>query len=315
MRSLGSLVLVLVSATTSALLVLLSQRNNLPPVSPLVGLYEYQPNSLRSGGFGLEATFLDWTDPQLLPRLRGFLRGAESSHRLPLVTLEPFPDREAGRTNGDLLADVLAGRHDPVIAAVARTIAAHPGPVFLRFGHEMDKVGQYPWAYRDPSRYIQLYHYVFAQVEAQRPPNLRWVWSPAGTPISDRYWPGDTYVDLIGLSIYSSRSWHPDRALETFTQQLDQKRWIPQRYGLPLLVAEVGVSGSAADQQQWLRQAIKMLPRYPELCGLVYFQAPQPTWMPIPTGHEDWSLKPVVLQWLQQQLPLTRRYGRSCLEA
>lgn len=315
MRSLGSLALVMVSATTSALLVVLSQPSTLSSGSPLVGLYEYQASAAQQGAFGLDATFLDWNDPQLVPRLRAFLRGAEARRRLPLLTLEPFPDRRAGRTNQDLLADVLAGRHDASLAAVARTLGAHPGPVLLRFGHEMDKVGLYPWSYRDSDRYIRLFHHVFARVAAERPSNVRWVWSPAGTRTADRYWPGDAYVDLIGLSIYTSRAWTPDRALEAFSLQLEQKRWLAQRYGLPLLVAEVGVSGSAADQQQWLGQALQRLPHYPELCGLVYFQAPQPRWMPLATGHEDWSLKPAALQWLQRQVPLLPRHGRACVEA
>lgn len=315
MRPLGSLALVAVSAATSALLVVLSHRTTQPAAPPLVGLYEYQTSSAQGAPFDLEATFLDWNDPELLPQLRRFLQLAASRRRIPLLTLEPFPNRLAGRSNHHLLADVLAGRHDPALAGIARILAAHPGPVLLRFAHEMDKEGQYPWAYREPNRYIRLYHYVFGRISAQRPTNVRWVWSPAGTPRADRFWPGDAYVDLIGLSIYASRAWHPDRALESFTQQVDQKRWIAQRYGRPLLIAEVGVSGPAADQQDWLRQALEMLPRYPELCGLVYFQAPQPVWMPLRTGHEDWSLKPSVLQWLQQQLPLTPRHGRSCLEA
>jgi len=315
MRPLASLALVAVSATTSALLVLLSHRSSHPPSPPLVGLYEYQASSAQGGRFALEPTFLDWNDPQLLPRLHHFLSQAELRGRLPLLTLEPFPDRRAGRSNQDLLADVLAGRHDSALAGIARSLASHPGPVLLRFAHEMDKTGQYPWAYRDPDRYIRLYHYVFGKIVAQGADNVRWVWSPAGNPRADRYWPGDAYVDLIGLSIYASRAWQLTRELETFGQQFDQKRWIAQRYGRPLLVAEVGVSGAASDQQLWLEQALQSLHRYPEVCGLVYFQAPQPSWMPLPTGHENWSLKPSVLQWLRQQLPLSPRYGRSCLEA
>lgn len=30
--------------------------------------------------------------------------------------------------------------------------------------------------------------------------------------------------------------------------------------------------------------------RYPELIGWVYFNAPQPRWIPLATGHEDWTL-------------------------
>lgn len=314
MRSLGSVALVVVSAATSALLVLLSYRSTQPSAPPLVGLYEYEASGAQRAPFALEATFLDWSDPQLLPRLRQFLQRAAGRQRLPLLTLEPFPDRRAGRTHQDLLADVLAGRHERALVDLGRTLAAHPGPVLLRFAHEMDMVGQYPWAYRDPDRYIQLYRHVFDRISAQNPVNVRWVWSPAGTAQADRYWPGDPYVDLVGLSIYASRAWQQDRTLEPFTDQLDQKRWIPQRFGRPLLLAEVGVSGSAAEQQQWLSQALVQLPHYPEICGLVYFQAPQPLWMPLPSGPEDWSLKPSALQWLQRHIPLPPRYGRSCLE-
>ena len=315
MRPLGSLALLAASAVTSALLVLFSHRASQTSHSPLVGLYEYEVSSSQSAPFALEVTFLDWSDPKIDSQLRSFLHRAIFRHRLPLLTLEPFPDRRNGRRNADLLADVLSGRHDAAIARIARTLAAHPSTVLLRFGHEMDKPGHYPWAYRDPDRYIRLYHYVYGRFNLEKPTNLRWIWSPAGTPNAVHYWPGDHYVDLIGLSIYASRAWTSDRRLESFSDQLNRQWWIARRYGRPVLVAEAGVSGSAADQQRWIGDALSTFQHYPELCGLVYFQAPQPLWMPLATGHENWALKPKVLQWFQRQLPVSPRYGRSCVES
>jgi beta-mannanase len=315
MRALGSIALVTASAFTSALLVVLSHAAPAPPVSPLVGLYEPVATAAQRRSFDLEVLFLDWNDPHAVPQLQDFLARARQQQRLPLLTLEPFPNRADGRTNRDLLGDVLSGRHDAAISSIARTLAAHPGTVLLRFAHEMDKPGQYPWGYADSSRYLRLYHYVYDKVATERPTNLRWVWSPAGNSRADRYWPGDPYVDLIGLSIYASRAWTPDRSLEGFAEQLEKKRWLQQRFGRPLLVAEAGVSGSPADQQGWLREALASLPRFPEVCGLVYFHAPQPRWMPLPTGHEDWQLHSSVLVWLLNRLPLPSRQGLSCQEA
>lgn len=315
MRPLGSLALVAASAGASALLVVLSHGLSTPAEPPLAGLYEPLPSQAQRAGFGFEVMFLDWNDAAAVPRLERFLQRAHRRQRLPLLTLEPFADRGRAGRSGDLLGDVLAGRHDAELRAIARTLAAHPGVVLLRFAHEMDKPGQYPWSYRDPGRYRTLYHSVHARMSREGPRNLRWVWSPAGTPQADRFWPGDRYVDLIGISIYASRAWSPDRSLESFERQVRQKRWLQQRFGRPLLLAEVGVSGSAEDQRRWLREAVASLSRFPEVCGLVYFQAPQPSWMPLVTGHEDWALKPAVLDWWIGRLPLPPRRGLPCVEA
>ncbi|MEX0588794.1 MAG: glycosyl hydrolase [Cyanobium sp.] len=306
--------MVATSAATASLLVMLSHASTQPPKRPLLGIYEPITSAIQNTPMDIEVLFLDWNDKDAVPLLQAFLGEAQRRQRLPLLTLEPFPDRAGGRTNNDLLADVFMGRHDKAIATITQTLATHPGPVLLRFAHEMDKPGQYPWGFADPDRYLRLYNYVYGKVMAEGPTNLRWVWSPAGASNADLYWPGDASVDLIGLSIYSSRAWTPDRSLESFSQQLGQKRWLQRRFGRPLLVAEAGVSGSSADQRRWIEEAVASLPQFPEVCGLVYFQAHQPRWMPLPTGHENWELKAAPLRWLLAQRTLPARRGQSCVE-
>lgn len=314
MRTSVSIVMLAASAASASLLVMMSRGPLSISSSPLVGLYEFKATKAQQAGFSLDAMFLDWNDPDAVPKLQSFLSSATSHQRLPLITLEPFPDRAAGRTNVDLLPDVLSGRHDQRLVAIAKVMADNPGAVLLRFAHEMDKAGQYPWAFTDPSHYLRLYHYVHNKVSTLKPKNIRWVWSPIGSSSADRFWPGDHYADLIGISIYTSRAWSGDGALQSFSNRLQRKRWLHERYGLPLLIAETGVSGSSIDQQPWLAEALQSLRRFPEVCGLVYFHAPQPEWMPLPTGHEDWQLNPEVLHWFQQQLPLPSRPGLSCVE-
>jgi len=315
MRALGSLALVAGSAITASLLVMLSQMTSPPFNQPLVGLYEPMDTNLQNHPLKLEILFLDWNDIKAKPQLQAFLTRAKEKQRLPLLTLEPFHDRAAGRSSADLMEDVINGHHDKAIAYISQTLATHPGPVLLRFGHEMDITGQYPWGFKSPSNYIKLYQTVFQKFALQRPNNLQWIWSPAGRPGADRFWPGNDYVNLIGISIYASRAWTQDRSLQSFSQQLEQKRWLQQRYGRPLLLAEVGVSGSAAEQKRWIEEALASLSRFPEVCGLVYFQAPQPAWMPLPTGPENWQLKAKPLRWLLDQLPLPARRGLACVKA
>lgn len=309
-RSFG---LLLISMVSASLLVVMSRSSHQVQAAPLVGLYEYQPTTAQRGQFGIAVMFLDWNDPQAVPLVRKFLSEAQQQRRLPLLSLEPFPDRAAGRSNGDLLGDVMGGSQDQRLLAIGRELANHPGPVLLRFAHEMDKPGQYPWSFADPSHYLRLYHAVHDKVSTLKATNIHWVWSPIGSPRADRYWPGDHYVDVIGLSIYASRAWNQDRTLDSFADILHRQQWLHRRYGRPLLVAEAGVSGPSADQRQWLTEALQTIGSSAEVCGLVYFQAPQPRWMPLPTGHEEWQLKPPALQWFLQQLPLSLRGRPSCV--
>jgi len=315
MRPVGSMALVASSAATSVLLVLLSHTFSNPPRSPLLGLYEPIPSSAQQAPMDLASTFIDWNDPDLLAQVQRFLAEARSRRQLPMLTLEPFPDRAAGRRDSDLLPDVVAGRYDSRLRALGQLLAREPGPVLLRFGHEMDIRGQYPWSFEQPDHYVQLYRGVFRRIKGRQLPQVRWVWSPAGTPRAHRFWPGGEHVDLIGISIYSSRAWTQDGSLQSFSEQLGHKASLHRRFRRPLLVAETGVSGSAAEQRQWLAEALDALPQFPEVCGLVYFHAPQPSWMPLPTGHENWQLRAESLSWLLDHAPLQPRRGLRCVEA
>jgi endoglucanase len=315
MRSSQSLLLVASSAVASLLLVFLTITASEPPRSPLFGFYERAESDLQKRRLGIEILFLDWQDPNATARLITFLKRAQQRQRIPLITLEPHPRYEAGRGQETLWADVMTGHHDQTINSIATTLATSRNPILVRFGHEMDIKGQYPWSFNDHERYISMYQYVHKKFGGSRLSHVYWVWSPAGRPNSHLFWPGGAFVDVIGISAYATRAWRADRSLESFTQILERTRWLHRRYGRPLLIAEAGVSGSSADQQRWLSEAVKALPRFPEVCGLVYFNAPQPSWMPLETGHEDWSLQQGPLDWLMQRLPLPARRGLSCVEA
>ena len=99
MRALGSLALVATSAATASLLVLLSHVSTHPSERPLLGIYEPMPTAIQNTPLGIEVLFLDWNDREAVTLLRSFLGEAQRRQRLPLLTLEPFPDRAGGRTN------------------------------------------------------------------------------------------------------------------------------------------------------------------------------------------------------------------------
>ena len=316
MRLLRQTGLIGLAAATSGLLVMVSHQDimNRHRYPMLIGMYTTDPRNENWRGLDLDHQFISWVDPSG-PKLLGlFLAESTARSRVPLLTLEPFPRPDPDGKEEDLLEDVLSGQYDEQIRGINQVLKAHKGPVLLRFAHEMDKPGQYPWAWGKPAKYVQLYRYVHTMLNAENNKQLRWVWSPIGRETAEEFWPGADYVDLIGLSVYSSRAWTKDGSLPSFSELFREKRWLHDRYRKPVIVAEMGVSGSSEDQTMWLKEALDNRRSFPELCGLVYFQAQQPRWMPLPTGHEDWRLKPKSREWIQTELPLKPQQALRCLE-
>jgi hypothetical protein len=315
MRVSSSLLLIASSGLASLLLVFLTNIASSPPKSPLIGFYEKVETRLQEHPLDIDVLFVDWGDPDAASKVSRFLNRSSMRKRVPLLTLEPHPNYLAGRNSTTLLSDVLAGKHDNDISSLRSVLASYRGPILLRLAHEMDIDGQYPWSFEDPEHYISMFRYVHQKLGGYPLAHVRWVWSPAGRPGANRFWPGDPFVDVIGISAYAARAWTDDRSLESLSEILARTRWLQRRFRRPLLIAEAGVSGTPADQQRWIKDALLALPRFPEVCGLVYFQAPQPSWMPLPTGPENWSLQKRPLDWLLQRLPLPARRGLSCIEA
>ncbi|MDQ3814034.1 MAG: glycoside hydrolase family 26 protein [Armatimonadota bacterium] len=91
---------------------------------------------------------------------------------------------------------------DEYLRAWAREAARTKCPIFLRFASEMNG----PWTKYsgDPAFYREKFRLV-AKVMKEEAPNVAMVWTPFAEPkhLIDQYYPGDEWVDWVGINIYS----------------------------------------------------------------------------------------------------------------
>src|SRR5581483_6673383 len=97
--------------------------------------------------------------------------------------------------------------------------------------------------------------------------NVRWVWSPAGNSGAEAYYPGSDVVDFVGITILSDAGWeraggYPQRP---FQELLAAKYRLAETFDKPIIVAELGVSGTTEAQQAWLAQGMQALGQFPRL--------------------------------------------------
>lgn len=252
------------------------------PISPVslpvnqVAVGAYDPNGELVGeNLNVEHSFVVWyrTD-----QLESALKSAIAHRRVPMISLEPWPWNESGTDMGPstLIQDTNAGLYDEYIRASARWIKwATPQQVIVRWGHEFELRGLYPWSTADAEAYKEAYRRVVDIFNEEGATNVLWMWAPAGNMPAVSYYPGSEYVDMIGVTILSDQVWERQGGFEDqrpFTTLFDEKYWLANTYGKPIWAAEVGVSSELQDfQVQWLSDARSSFAQYPQLQGFVYF--------------------------------------------
>jgi beta-mannanase len=259
------------SSTPSAQICLPRREHKVLP-TPLFGAYDPR-RQLLDEGFQVEAIYTGLYSADL-SALPARLQNIYAADRIPMITVEPWPLNEPGVKADDVLSDIVAGRYDAPLQSLAATLNDCAGQAFIRFGQEMEIPELYPWYSQQPERYIAAYRYVYRMLNAQVTTEMTWIWSPAGNFTADLYYPGADVVDYVGFTLLGSHEF--DRlsgALlrRSFEQLMDEKHRRMQQFGKPLIVAELGVSGSSELQVDWLRDMFASLDDYPDVHGLIYY--------------------------------------------
>ncbi len=240
----------------------------LPLAAHRVTVGAYDPwQQMDRVSYGLEHWYVRQDRPDLLA---GALAHARNRHTI-MVTVEAFP-RPGQRTPP--LDAIVRGEKDAELRALAHVVrSAAPQEVLIRWGHEMDLSGLYPWSANDSAMYRAAFRRVVELFRDEGAKNARWVWSPAGEANAIAYYPGEDVVDYVGLTVLGDREWDTAFGLprQSFVELLEPRYQRMVGFGKPIVLAEVGVSGTDAEQAAWLTAAAVALPQFDLVRAVSYF--------------------------------------------
>lgn len=211
---------------------------------------------------------------------------------LPAITWEPWHPAEGPEQPRYALKRIAAGDYDGYIREWARAAASFGQPMQIRFAHEMNGTW-YPWSvdvngnsatdYQDAFRHV---HDMFVEAGAV---NVEWVWSidsakdrAAALTSVNEYYPGDRYVDLVGIDGYNGGptgvTW--DSPEELFGRAIAAAGTVaPDK---PAWIYETGSGDELGDKGQWITDLIEYL-ESTRVTGLIWFNFAK-------EGEQNWLL-------------------------
>ncbi|BCM90821.1 endoglucanase H [Abditibacteriota bacterium] len=175
------------------------------------------------------------------------------------------------------LKDIAGGTWDDYFIEAAHTVGDFKLPVFISIDHEMNG-NWYPYSQTYPGSkttaadYVAAWKRIVSIFRKEGANNAAFVWSPnvpdiGGIPYTD-YYPGDDYVDWVGISFYSGNSMS---AMDTIYRQLAPRK--------PFFITEWATSTEQdrlnslfPGDVEWVKQFFTAIEtRYPRVKAISWF--------------------------------------------
>jgi hypothetical protein len=148
------------------------------------------------------------------------------------------------------LAQGAAGKFDDVFKNFATTLVARGYPTaVIRIGWEFN--GEwYPWAAsKDPQSWIAYWRRIVTTMRSVPGAKFKFDWCPGNgwtTFLAQDAYPGDAYVDFIGMDVYN-QSWNP----KATTPELRWHDQVHQRHGLKWHAEFAAAHGKPMSFPEW----------------------------------------------------------------
>ena len=240
---------------------------------------------------------------------------AWANGRLPLMTWESRPIKDGNDTTvapDYSLPKIIDGSFDAYLHQYAKDIVATGLPLAIRLDHEMNGTW-YPWSESDgagksingnsPGDYVTMWRHVHDIFQQEGANSLViWLWSPnivnnlpashQGQDYLTGYYPGDDYVDWVGLSGYLRPPYQTGNDFSfsyTFDRSLDQLRTLTKK---PILLSEIGASETGGHKPTWVTSLFDGFskPENADIIGFSWFDLAVTSYTQGVRATNDWRI-------------------------
>ncbi|MGE5370930.1 MAG: glycoside hydrolase family 26 protein [Solirubrobacterales bacterium] len=182
--------------------------------------------------------------------------------------------------------EVMDGQYDPILHQFARDLKAFGHPVIFRLNNEMNTTWT-PFSgialMCDPDLNIAVWRHIADIFREEGVQNAIWVFNP-----NDRnyppmnwnrhfaYYPGNRYVQLVGLTGYNTGNYYEKTTGEKWRSFSEIYDTINREYShyytaFPWIITEFASSSVGGDKAEWIRDMFEHVNDYPNLKAAIWW--------------------------------------------
>ena len=234
--------------------------------------------------FDIVSIYIPWGDEEKCNLPQKLIDSIYQNSSTPMITWEPWESLFQKSSGGDTLRNekkvfshITNAVFDDYLLKFSNQIKALKRPVFLRFAHEADNPF-YPWSAKGnntPEEFKNAWKYVHDFFSRNGAYNVIWVWNPWKATAINAYFPGEDYVDWVGVTCLNYASFSNDKKWYSMEQLYQPFHNNPVfRTGLPVMLAEMGSLQSEGGQADWFKGASQSVKtKFHEVKAFVLFNS------------------------------------------
>ncbi|MCF6342855.1 MAG: hypothetical protein L3J31_08640 [Bacteroidales bacterium] len=176
------------------------------------------------------------------------------------------------------LSAIANGTYDKYITEWATAAKNIKKPIFIRLAHEMNDPYRYPWGPQNnsPEEFKEAWVHIHAVFDSVGAGNIIWIWAPHPSyEYFSVYYPGDHYVDFVGVGVLNfgsavtwSKWWTFDQLCGTQSKKLND-------FHKPIMLTEFGSLNVGGDRPKWFADALKgIAEKYTTVKSVLFFHYP-----------------------------------------
>ena len=181
---------------------------------------------------------------------------------------------QTSQAENNMVYEILDGKYDSYLRAYAEVIREFGHPVLFRLFNEMNGDWCPYSAYntsRDTQIFCEAYRYIYSIFEESGAnENTLWVWNPNSVSYPNfdwnhalMYYPGDEYVDIIGMTAYNTGTYYSGEKWQSFGELYDAMyrsycEWFTQ----PFMITEFASSSVGGDKAAWMTDMFSKIKSY-----------------------------------------------------
>ncbi|MDO8513734.1 MAG: glycosyl hydrolase [bacterium] len=221
--------------------------------------------------------YLDWSDSLDM----GIVGRFHDHGAIPDLTWQPQING-----TGVINTDVTSGKYDTYINNFALSVKALNFPIRISLAPEMNGYGWPSWEIgkngNTPENHKLFWRYVIEKFDAIGANQVQWIWAPNVHHSLERYsygelYPGDDYVDYVGLEGYnwgtSQKTEEWQSVWQTFEEVFDSSyNDLVALSSKNIFITEIGSTELGGDKASWILDMFdKLASKYTRVSGFTWF--------------------------------------------